>query len=246
MNNNKELYEKFELYLNNKLSSDEVKELEGLIDGDNFIKEEFLNFKVTLKAIEIYKLGELRTELKKYQQNNIFYRLYKFSYAKAAIILLFIMSVSLIYYLLNSTGINHSKLFDKYFSPYNEEFVTKELDLFENKDKSDAIKFYTQKELSKALPLFKNYLYSNPSDYEAKFYLGICYLDRREPDQAKIIFNEIINSQNQYFSAHAEWYMALSYLKEGNIKATQSILDEIIVKKEYNYEKADTLLREIK
>jgi len=110
---------------------------------------------------------------------------------------------------------------------------------------SDAEQLFLQKEYTgalRALELFEaKYATSNPSTI---LYKGICLLETDNYDKATEEFTLLKNS-NTLDSDKAYWYLALTHLKQKDIKSTKSLLKEIVQNKYHNHVKANQLLLQI-
>lgn len=74
---------------------------------------------------------------------------------------------------------------------------------------------------------------------------GSCYYNMDEIDKAVEAFQQITTLQNSYTEDEAKWYLALCYLKKGNVEKGKKELQEIIVKKRWNHKYATKILKEI-
>ena len=83
------------------------------------------------------------------------------------------------------------------------------------------------------------------SDEKMTLLKGSCYYNMGQVDNAIYTFRQITSLQNSYIEDEAKWYLALSYLKKGDIKMSKQELQEIINKKSWNYKLAQKLLNEI-
>jgi hypothetical protein len=112
-------------------------------------------------------------------------------------------------------------------------------------DKLAAIEHaFNQKDYSKALPLLRAYAQEKPADEQATFYLGICLLETKQYAAARSIFQELSAKQTSSFADFGQWYLALSYLKEGDEAACLKVLQEVPAESEFG-EKARDLLRKL-
>ena len=103
---------------------------------------------------------------------------------------------------------------------------------------------YEEGNYKKAIEGFENYQAQkdslNPLSY---IYLGISYLEEAEYRRAKAQFMRLSES-NTLQSEKADWYLLLTYLKQGNKKEAKQTLNKILQsERSYNYHKA-LLIRE--
>ena len=80
-----------------------------------------------------------------------------------------------------------------------------------------AYDHYINEAYHEAIPHFKSYLMANRTDYEKGILLGICYTETNQFDKAQQLFKNIKVQCNER-SNQATWFLALSYLKQDDIK----------------------------
>jgi tetratricopeptide (TPR) repeat protein len=243
-----ELYEKIELYLNNKLSEEEREKLLRLINENPDIKSDVEDIRVIKKLIETYKLEELKNELRKKSViNSLSYKFNNFvksTYSKAAIIFIAVLSIPLIYLFLIK-GDTNKTLFNEYFQPVTIEFKTRGLPPERGEEIQNAIENYKNNSFGNAAPVFKEYISKHTEDYEIKLYLGIALLGNNDIEEARKIFIELLGLEDNYYSEYSEWYLALTYLEEDNINKVKQLLIDIHANNEYFGESAAKLLKEL-
>lgn len=80
-----------------------------------------------------------------------------------------------------------------------------------------AFNAYNNEDYAAAIPHFMTYLQTNRTDYEKGLYLGICYTETNQFDEAQQLFKNI-RTQSKRQRHQATWLLALSYLKQGDRK----------------------------
>lgn len=106
---------------------------------------------------------------------------------------------------------------------------------------------YNEKRYKEALPLIQTYLNQYPEDTEVTLLKGICQLEMGLFDDAQSTF-EAIYSGRSIFRHNAGWFLALTYLKQGDREKCIQYLDLILEDPtigSYN-EDAQKLLRKLK
>ena len=106
---------------------------------------------------------------------------------------------------------------------------------------------FIDKKYIEAIPLFTSYLDAHQEivNPQVLTYLGIAYLESNTFENARITFNRLLHS-NTLENDRAYWYIALTYLKEGNDK--QAIENLKLLRKNpdnFYYIKAGALLSEL-
>ncbi len=105
---------------------------------------------------------------------------------------------------------------------------------------------YKERDFNKANQLFTRYLQSNPVDAKALFAYGISLLNTNQSEKAIGQFKSVIKTQNNDFMQPAQWYLALTFLKMGETKKAEKILNEIARTNHYKSNEAGIILRRLK
>jgi Flp pilus assembly protein TadD, contains TPR repeats len=106
---------------------------------------------------------------------------------------------------------------------------------------------YNNKEYKRALPLFEKLLLSDSTNARLRLGAGICHLELQQLDAARTQFLSIIEAKDFRLQHQANWYMALTYLKTGNVEAAQKYLNPIVVNsKADHHEEAMELMERLK
>lgn len=138
---------------------------------------------------------------------------------------------------------NNDELFDQYFQPYADVISSRSdsQDICEQ-----AMGFYNQKEYDKAIGYLSKCIEERPGDLAAQCYLGIAYLAKDRPRDAKVTFKKIVRSEPGLFKEVAEWNLALTHLKLNETDSTKAKLQEIAKQKNHVFsETAHELLLKI-
>lgn len=77
-----------------------------------------------------------------------------------------------------------------------------------------------------ALNAINELLTTQASDLQSQMVKAICLMETNQTEDARSIFKSIASGQS-VFKTEAQWYMALSYLKENNIEQTKAELQKI-------------------
>ncbi|PHS06583.1 MAG: hypothetical protein COA88_10280 [Kordia sp.] len=110
---------------------------------------------------------------------------------------------------------------------------------------SDTEKLFLNKQYLGAVRSLELYdeKYSSQSA-NTLLYKGMCYLELKQYSKAKHVFNTLKNS-DALDKNKAYWYLALTSLKQENIKDTKKTLKFIIDSSYYNNQKAEQLLAKL-
>ncbi|HEY9170508.1 MAG TPA: hypothetical protein VIN72_13520 [Lutibacter sp.] len=243
-----ERYIKFEQYLNNELSKEDLKFFEEQLKSNTDFKEDFeiyiaLEFSLGAKfknEEEEIKLRKTLTDLgsqhikqdentkKETKEISLFrYRNLMIAASIALLIGFFIYNNGNPVY---SDFAKHNAL-ELVVRGENNEVVSKAESAFNSKNYKEALK---------QLSILSN---SYPNDSEINLYLGICQLELNNYVEAEIVFNEIIEG-NSAFETKAKWYKALTFLKQKKYNESKEILKTIPESAE-EYQQAKKLLRKL-
>lgn len=79
---------------------------------------------------------------------------------------------------------------------------------------------------------------------EQNFYLALSLIYKNQPDYAKAatLFQDFVVQNDAVYEEEARWFLAYSLFKSGKKEEAKTVLNEIVAKKGYNFEKAATIL----
>lgn len=97
-----------------------------------------------------------------------------------------------------------------------------------------------EKQYASALPIIDQYLTANPDDVKVKMAKGIALLETGKYSEAQRLF-ETVGRENMIMENEANWYLALSFLKQGKITESKNQLLKI-PKAAVNYERVKKLI----
>jgi tetratricopeptide (TPR) repeat protein len=106
---------------------------------------------------------------------------------------------------------------------------------------SAAEKAFAAKDYAGALTALDQVLAQDPVNTTAQLYKGICLLELDRATEARTAWRSLTTG-NTALKSEAQWYTALSYLKEHNFEGCQTVLQAIDAGAE-RYEDARKLLR---
>ncbi len=103
---------------------------------------------------------------------------------------------------------------------------------------------FNAKNYEAAYTALQGYVSANESNNLARLYLGISALETDRLSEAQTIFNRLKAQTDGVTTDYAQWYLALTYLKQEDKAACQSVLEEIGDRSEW-YEEAQGMLRRL-
>ena len=233
--------EYIEAYINGELSQAENEAFEKQINSDPRIKSEVAQFRYILKGLEQLRQKELlKKDFAKWdaiidanKKKKVIPL--KWFYAAAASVLLVVCFS--IFQKANSDG---KQLFASYYEAYPNVVtpITRSTDANLN-DTEKLMYLYEAGDYAAAIPLME--AHHNTAQWD--FYLGISYLAEKQTNKAIDRFLNI--DKNSDFYSQAKWYLALSYVKKGEMEEANTLLKEIVTAKSFQYQNAALLLEEI-
>lgn len=169
------------------------------------------------------------------QQTSSPIKLYKWYAAAASVVLLIAFS-----YIFTSNQNSPENLYADFSNLSELPSLTQRSDA--DKLLSDAEELFLNKQYIAAvrsLELYNEKYNSNTSN--TLLYKGMCYLELNDFSKAKTHFNALKNT-NSLDHNKAFWYLALTSLKQKNIKETKQLLQLIVNESYFNHQKAEELL----
>ncbi|MEO7308016.1 MAG: tetratricopeptide repeat protein [Ferruginibacter sp.] len=225
-----EIIDKIEQYLNDEMQPQERKDFEWQLENDEELKNDFQLYNSINNTMKAEEVSEDEHELAKtLQQLNRKYILpghvkqgnfKKWLAAAAAVLIILIGTV----YVLTNKETSPEKLYASY-----SEHAPVKIQLRGNTGDSlagMAADKFNNKKYNEALPLLQAYVKQQPDDIQMNISLGICYLEMSRFTDAEQVFSAIAAGQTAYAET-ANWYLALTALKQKDIEKCRSILSRI-------------------
>lgn len=105
----------------------------------------------------------------------------------------------------------------------------------------NAATSFNAKNYSAALELLQSQLATDPANLEAQFFSSLCLLELKRYDEAIATLEPISNTANSW-ADEAQWYLALSYLRQNKEEECAAILRQI-PQSNWHYPEAQKLLK---
>jgi hypothetical protein len=87
-----------------------------------------------------------------------------------------------------------------------------------------ALESYADKNYANAGMMFGEYLKSNSENMQATLLYGVSEMENKNFLNAKASFNKIIKAENNLYTDHAQWYLALCYVATGETAQAKQLL----------------------
>lgn len=236
-------------YFSNQLTAEQLRVFNELLQTDPDFKRQF-DFEKDLKQVIRHKetnalKGKLAgfekdistgTPVRKLPGTN--YR----KWAMAASIALLVGLGWLGYQ--NFIGPDYNNLYEENFQQYpNTVYAITRGEGGDNSLKRKAFVAYETDENIRAIELFED-LKTKQNSEEVIFYLAQSYLKNEQPEEALVLFNEIVSDKGE-FVPQALWYAALANLKTDQKEKAVRALQELIADGRYKKEEASILLEKL-
>ena len=245
---NPEITDKIEQYLNDEMPPQERTDFEWQLQNNAALKNNFDLYNSINNTMKAEEVSEDENELAKtLQQLNRKYILpgsqvkqgnfRKWMAAAAAVLILIFGGI----YFFSDKNMSTEKLYASYaeHAPVKIQLRGNTADSFAGM----AADKFNNKQYAEALPLLEQYSKQQPGDIQMIFSLGICYLETNRFTDAEKTFSTIAAGLTAY-SETATWYLALTALKQKDIKKCRSILNSIPQTSAW-YTKAKALLEKL-
>lgn len=169
------------------------------------------------------------------------YGLYKYMALAAAVI----GAVFFVRSLLPSA--DPDRLFNKFYEPLNlvSDVTRGPADAQDGLTLEAAIMNYKKGEYEKAVEGFAKTGMNDGLEGDIVFYQGIANLAARNYSEASSLLSKAV-SYNANFNIEARWYLALTYLKTGDIIKAEECFKELALTPGYYKEPSDRILRRLK
>lgn len=234
-----------EKYIQNKLSSEEVLIVDGLLQNDSDFAEE-LSLQANLtKAIKREDDDNFRNLISELEANaNIENTIPRRSYVKWLAAASILLILGLTYFLTLDKKASTNDLFASYFEPYRNVVQPLERGGELQDEKSLAFIAYEKGDYEKAIQLFTN-LYSTTKESYYLFYKANALLKLEKANEAIPLLLEHLKTKDT-LTEKTTWYLALAYLKLSDKANARRTLEKVITDGKYKTTEAQKLLKEFK
>lgn len=181
---------------------------------DMILKDrDIMNLRNKLNAIEKQR-KEPVPEVKPRKSMNI-----KFAAALATLVL--IGSIAL----LSRGKPDSDEIISRYYKPYEVATISRSANMAVNSDNFRlAVEYYNVSDYRNAAIYFSRVLEDNPGDMHTELLNGISNFETQNYPEASGSFSKVIEDNNNFYIDHAQWYLALCYIKTGEtVKAVNQL-----------------------
>jgi tetratricopeptide (TPR) repeat protein len=146
----------------------------------------------------------------------------------------------------NGKKLSSDEIINRYNKTYQVPSASRSGNSSTNADFTLALEYYNTKDYERAADMFSKVVESNPKDMQWTLLNGISNFENNKYPEAKGSLGKVIDGKNNLYIDHAEWYLALCYLKTDELDKAVQLLEAI--KNEDGIYKTDArkILRKLK
>ncbi|MBN2665735.1 MAG: tetratricopeptide repeat protein [Bacteroidales bacterium] len=117
------------------------------------------------------------------------------------------------------------EIISRYYKPYEVATISRSANMAANSDNFRlAVEYYNVSDYRNAAIYFSKVLEDNPGDMHTELLNGISNFETQNYPEASGSFSKVIEDNNNFYIDHAQWYLALCYLKTGEtVKAVNQL-----------------------
>jgi TolA-binding protein len=115
--------------------------------------------------------------------------------------------------LLSSRKLGNDEILDRYYKPYEAASSSRSAELIRNQDYNLALDYYSIHDYRNAAVYFNKVLENEPGNMHSELLNGISNFENQNYPAAEGSFSKVIADNNNYYIDHAQWYLALCYIK---------------------------------
>jgi tetratricopeptide (TPR) repeat protein len=115
--------------------------------------------------------------------------------------------------LLSNRHMNADEIVNRFYKPYEATSSLRSDETINNQDYKMALDYYNIHDYRNAAIYFKKVLAYDPGNMNSEFLNGISNFENQNYPEARGSFSKVIADNNNYYIDHAQWYLALCYLK---------------------------------
>jgi len=136
-------------------------------------------------------------------------RAIQIKYAAAIAGFLIIGSIALFSHRKMSTD----EIMDRYYQPYEAASSTRSEEVVKNSDYRLALEYYNIHDYRNAALYFSKVIKNEPGNMHSELLNGISNFEIQNYPEAEGSLSKVISDNNNYYIDHAQWYLALCYIR---------------------------------
>lgn len=161
----------------------------------------------------------------------------------AAVILVVVIS-SVVYNIISVP--TNDRLFKQFYQKYEADILTRSSVVNDVNALISAIQQYDKGNYSIAIVKFEEILKTDINNTSAHFFVGISYIETNDYEKAIKHLSVVITQNDTAFIEHAEWYLALCYVKTKQTNKANTLLTKIAGRPTFYKLMANDVLKKLK
>lgn len=142
---------------------------------------------------------------------------------------------------------DNDELISRYYQPYEIAAISRSASTGSGTDNFRlAVEYYNIRDYRNAAVYFSRVLDDNPGDMRTELLNGISNFEIQNYPEASGSFSKVIADKNNFYIDHAQWYLALCYIKTGDTDKAVSQLEKIEDSRTIYRKEAKKILRYLK
>jgi hypothetical protein len=126
--------------------------------------------------------------------------------------------------LLSNRKLSNEEILDQYYKPYEAASTSRSGELAKNTDYDMALDYYSIRDYRNAAIYFSKVLENDPGYMHSQLLNGISNFENQNYPAAESSFSKLIADNNNYYIDHAQWYLALCYIRtDEKLKAIEQL-----------------------
>jgi len=126
--------------------------------------------------------------------------------------------------LFSNKGPDSGEIFEKYYTPYEATTTLRSDVVMDNSDFNLALEYYEIHDYRNAAIYFSRALENTPGDMHSALLNGISNFETSNYPEAESSLTKVIDDNKNLYIDHAQWYLALCYIKtDENQKAAEQL-----------------------
>ena len=151
-----------------------------------------------------------------------------------------------VFYFSNKTKPSSDNVFAQFYQRYEADILTRSTEPTEVNDLIGAIQLYDKGSYFEAINKFQAIIKTDATNTAARFFIGVSFIETKNFSKAIENLTFVITQNDTAFVEHAEWYLALCYIKTHQNAHANLLLHKIANGKTYYKVMATDVLKKMK
>lgn len=232
-------------YLNGDLSAPQREDFEARLKTDTELNEEYRLHTSVDEALQMDDDNRFRDMLDGIHEELVRKRQFPRWVWYTAALVLVCLAIALSLILTRERLSGTDKLFATYYKAYDSPGDVRSVGDTKNSPLAFGLELYGENDYEGALTQLEQVIRVEPDNNEAQFYAGVSSLQLDRFQQAIPFFKVVIDHQDILFLDQARWYLALTYVKTGDMAQARQLLSDLELSSRFYGNKAGMILKKI-